>query len=99
MDSYHEIWAKVGCTIMDDGWTNNRQRTLINFFVYYPEEISFVKYVDASDIVKDATNLFLIFDEVIEWVGPLNVVHIVTNNATNYVAAGRLISHKHKHIN
>ena len=67
--------------------------------MYYPEEISFVKYVDASDIVKDATNLFLIFDEVIEWVGPLNLVHIVTNNATNYVAAGRLISHKHKHIN
>ena len=67
--------------------------------MYYPEEISFVKYVDASDIVKDATNLFLIFDEVIEWVGPLNVVHIVIDNATNYVVAGRLISQKHKHIN
>nr|CAN74492.1 hypothetical protein VITISV_022214 [Vitis vinifera] len=36
---------------------------------------------------------------VIEWVGPLNVVHIVTDNATNYVAAERLISQKHKHIN
>ena len=58
-----------------------------------------MKYVDASNIVKDANNLFMLFDEVIEWVGPLNVVHIVTNNATNYVAAGRLISHKHKHIN
>ena len=43
--------------------------------------------------------MFLLFDEVIEWVGPLNVVHIVTDNATNYVATGRLISHKHKHIN
>ena len=99
VDSYHEIWAKVGCTIMDDGWTNNRQRTLINFFVYYPEGISFVKSVDTLDIINDANNLFMLFDEVIEWVGPLNVVHIVTNNATNYVAAGRLISHKHKHIN
>ena len=58
-----------------------------------------MKFVDASDIVKDLTNLFLLFDEVIEWVGPLNVVHIVTDNATNYVAAGRWISHKHKHIN
>ncbi|KAL6350597.1 hypothetical protein AAG906_022307 [Vitis piasezkii] len=63
------------------------------------EGISFVKSVDASDIVKDASNLFLLFDEVIEWVGPLNVVHIVTDNAANYVAAGRLISQKHKHIN
>ncbi|XP_034690594.1 uncharacterized protein LOC117918192 [Vitis riparia] len=99
VDSYRAIWAKVGCTIMGDGWTDNRQRTLINFLVYCPEGISFVKSVDASDIVKDATNLFQLFDEVIEWVGPLNVVHIVTDNAANYVAAGRLISQKHKHIN
>ena len=99
VDSYHEIWAKVGCTIMDDGWTNNRQRTLINFFVYYPEGILLVKSVDTSNIINDANNLFMLFDEVIELVGPLNIVHIVTDNATNYVAAGRLISHKHKHIN
>ena len=57
-----------------------------------------MKSIDASNIVKDATNLFLLFDKVIEWMGPLNVVHIVTDNATNYVAAGRLISQKHKHI-
>ncbi|RVW62613.1 hypothetical protein CK203_059531 [Vitis vinifera] len=99
VDSYRAIWAKVGCTIMGDGWTDNRQRTLINFLVYCPEGISFVKSVDASDIVKDATNLFQLFDEVTEWVGPLNVVHVVTDNAANYVAAGRLISQKHKHIN
>ena len=67
--------------------------------MYCPEGISFVKSIDASDIVKDVINLFLLFDEVIEWVGPLNVVHIVTDNATNYVAAERLISQKHKHIN
>ncbi|RVW94039.1 hypothetical protein CK203_034077 [Vitis vinifera] len=53
MDSYRAIWAKVGCTIMDDGWTDNRQRTLINFLVYCPEGILFVKFVDVSFIVKD----------------------------------------------
>nr|CAN82935.1 hypothetical protein VITISV_039412 [Vitis vinifera] len=63
MDSYRAIWAKVGCTIMDDGWTDNRQRTLINFLVYCPEGILFVKFVDVSFIVKDVTNLFLLFDE------------------------------------
>ncbi|XP_034710460.1 uncharacterized protein LOC117933175 [Vitis riparia] len=99
VDSYRVIWAKVRCTIMGDSWTDNRQRTLINFLVYCPEGILFVKSVDASDIVKDATNLFQLFDEVIEWVGPLNVVHVVTDNAANYVAPGRLISQKHKHIN
>ena len=84
---------------MGDGQTDNKQRKIINFLVYYPEEISFVKYVDALNIVKDATNLFQLFDEVIEWVGPLNVVHIVTDNAANYVVVRRLISQKHKHIN
>ena len=84
---------------MGDGWTDNRQRTLINFMVYCPQGISFVKSVDASDIVKDATNLFLLFDEIITWVGPSNVVQMVTDNAANYVAAGRLISEKYKHIN
>ena len=36
VNSHHEVWARVGCTIMGDGWTNNKQRTLINFLVYCP---------------------------------------------------------------
>ena len=43
VDSYCAIWAKFGCTIMGDGWTDNRQRILINFLVYCLEGISFVK--------------------------------------------------------
>ena len=62
---YHEAWVRVGCTIMSDGWTTNRQRTLINFLVYCPQGITFVKSIDASDIVKDSTNLFYSFDEII----------------------------------
>ena len=34
VNSYREVWAKVRCTIMGDGWTDNRQRTLINFLIY-----------------------------------------------------------------
>ena len=77
---------------MGNDWIDNRQRTLINFLVYYLEGISFVKSIDVSAIVKDATNLFQLFDEVIEWVDPLNVVHVVTDNVANYVAIRRLIS-------
>ena len=84
---------------MCDGWTNNRQRTLINFLVYCPQGILFVKFVDASNIVKNYTNLFNLFDEIIEWVGPSNIVHMVIDNVANYVATGRLIFQKYKHIN
>ncbi|XP_039135791.1 uncharacterized protein LOC120273227 [Dioscorea cayenensis subsp. rotundata] len=72
---------------MGDGWSDQRQRTLINFLVYCPNGISFIKSVDASDMVKDATNLMNLFSEIVEWVGPSNVVHLVTDNASNYVAA------------
>ena len=67
--------------------------------VYCPQGILFVKSVDASDIVKDANKLFLLFDEIITWVSPTNLVQMVIDNATNYVAARILISHKYKHIN
>ena len=99
VNSYRKAWERVGCTIMGDGWIDNIQRTLINLLVYCPQGILFVKSVDAYDIVKDYTNLFNLFDENIKWVGPSNRVHMVTDNATNYVAVGILISHKYKHIN
>ena len=57
-----------------------------------------MKSIDAYDIVKDFTNLFHLFDEIIEWVSPSNIVHIVTDSVANYVAAERLISQKYKHI-
>lgn len=60
--------------------------------------MAFVKSVDASNIVKDAMTLCNMLSEVIDWVGAENVVHIVTDNATNYVAAGRLIHEKYETI-
>ena len=95
VESQRKEWAATGCTIMADGWTDQRQRTLINFLVYCPTGLTFVKSVDASDVVKDAKNLFNLFSEVIEWVGPDNV-HVVTDNAANYVAAGKLIHEKYE---
>ncbi|XP_025692735.1 uncharacterized protein LOC107484546 [Arachis duranensis] len=47
---------------------------------------------------KNASSLCDLFSEVIEWIGPDNIVHVVTDNATNYVAAGRLINKKFENI-
>ncbi|GAU31773.1 hypothetical protein TSUD_22190 [Trifolium subterraneum] len=52
--------------------------------------ISFIRSVNASDIVKDATNLCNLFVELVEFVGSKNVVHLVTDNAANYKVAGRM---------
>ncbi|PNX78135.1 DNA binding protein, partial [Trifolium pratense] len=98
VEGYRSKWAKDGCTIMADGWSDQKQRTLINFLVYSPQGIVFVKSVDASGVVKDAQMLCNLFSEVIDWVGHKNVVHIVTDNAANYVAAGRKIHEKYDSI-
>ncbi|KAI0524227.1 hypothetical protein KFK09_003591 [Dendrobium nobile] len=84
IDSYRQTWKETGCTLMADGWTDSRSRTLINFLIYCPRGIAFLKSVDASDITKDATTLCSLFAEVVEWVGPESVVQIVTDNAANY---------------
>ncbi|KAE8672552.1 hypothetical protein F3Y22_tig00111837pilonHSYRG00218 [Hibiscus syriacus] len=92
VEGYQANWAKSGCTIMADGWTDQQQRTLINFLVYCPTGVVFVKSVDASDVIKDAKTLCGLFSEVVEWVGAEHIVHIVTDNAANYVAAAKLVA-------
>ena len=52
--------------------------------------------VDASDKVKDATLLFELLDEIIQEVGEKNVVQVITDNASNYVLAGKMLESKYK---
>ncbi|RYR50051.1 uncharacterized protein [Arachis hypogaea] len=49
-------------------------------------------------MIKIADTLFKLFAEVIERVGSSNIVHVVTNNAANYVSAGKLIHEKYPKI-
>ncbi|XP_031248834.1 uncharacterized protein LOC116106610 [Pistacia vera] len=98
VDSYKKTWEDVGCTLMADGWTDNSHRSLINFLVYCPKGPCFVKLMDASDVVKDAATLFDLFEEIALWVGPNNIVHLVTDNGANYKATGRMLSEKYSSI-
>jgi len=41
VESYQEIWKKSGCTLMANGWTYQKRRTLLNFLVYCPKGIIF----------------------------------------------------------
>lgn len=76
---------------MADGWTNRCKRTLIDFLVYCPREIFFLKSVDVSDVSKTIDLLYKLFREVVLFFGPKNVVQIVTDNVANYVATGSLL--------
>lgn len=74
----HEMaWEKFGCTIMADGWTDRRQRHLINFLVNSPEGTFFLGSVNASDQSHDATMLADLLESKIREIGPHNVVQVI----------------------
>jgi hypothetical protein len=95
---FKESWFKTRCTIMSDGWTGQRSRTILNFLISFPKGTMFLKSVDASDQVKDAHLLFRLLDEVVEKIGVQNVVQVITDNPSNYVATGRMLEEKHRTI-
>jgi hypothetical protein len=83
---------------MSDGWSDGKNRTIINCLVSCPQGTMFLRSVDASNRVKDAMLLFELLDEVVMEVGVENVVQVITDNASNYVLAGKMLEEKHKTI-
>lgn len=98
VDEIKKTWPQTGVSIMSDGWKDIRQRNLINFLVNNPSGTVFLKSVDASEYIKDAKLIFKLLDEVIEEVGEHLVVQVITDNASNYKAAGDLLMEKRKHL-
>ena len=98
LESIKSSWEFTVCTILSDGWTDQRNRTIINFLVACPKGTMFLKSVDASSHVKDANLIFTLLAEVVEEVGVKHVVQVITDNAANYVAAGKLLCAKYPTI-
>ncbi|KAA0038083.1 uncharacterized protein E5676_scaffold237G001030 [Cucumis melo var. makuwa] len=87
-------WYKVGCTIMADGWTNRRNRTLINFLVNSSKGTMFIKSIDALSYVKDGKKMFKLLDNFVERIEEANVVQVVIDSALANAIVGRLLEAK-----
>ena len=98
LKEFKQSWVRTRCTIMSNGWTDQKGRTFLNFLVSFPQGTMFLRSRDASDQVKDANMLFCLLDEVVEETGEANVVLIIIDNASNYVLAGKMLEEKHKTI-
>ncbi|XP_049934772.1 uncharacterized protein LOC126410234 [Nymphaea colorata] len=94
-DELKLCWKETCCSIMSDGWTDTRSRTLVNFLVYCPKGTMFLKSLDLSDVPKTAEILFNVFDNVVQEVGPANIVQFITDNVAHYRAAGDLLFQKY----
>ncbi|XP_013614699.1 PREDICTED: uncharacterized protein LOC106320900 [Brassica oleracea var. oleracea] len=94
-----EEWAVKGCSIMSDGWRDSVvQKDIVNFLVNSPKGSVFIRSKEVSEVVKDATMLFKLLDDMVEEVGEKNVVQVVIDNASNYVKTGKLLEAKRPHL-
>ena len=81
-------WGKNGCSIMSDGWTDRKERTLVNFLVNCSKGTMFMQSIDASSMIKTGEKMFELLDKWVEQVGEENVIQVITDNHSSYVMAG-----------
>ena len=76
------------------GWTNTKNCTLPNFTVASSGSMVFLKLINASDKIKDASLIFKLHKEVVLEVGVEHVVQVVTDNTSAYVYVGKMLERK-----
>ncbi|MCL7025853.1 hypothetical protein MKW94_028732 [Papaver nudicaule] len=92
-------WGSTGCSILLDGWTDGKGRTMINFVVDSPRGPIFMKSADCSESIGDVDAMISLLSGVIEEVGVQNVVQIVTyTTAGSMEAVGKQMTEKYKSI-
>ncbi|KAG6643585.1 hypothetical protein CIPAW_09G222200 [Carya illinoinensis] len=84
-----KVWNDTGCTLMTDGWTNQKQQSIINFLFYCPKGTMFLKSIDTFGLKKDSETLFNIFDEVVQEIGAENLVQFIMDNDASYKSVGK----------
>ncbi|CAN0906377.1 hypothetical protein LINGRAHAP2_LOCUS24214 [Linum grandiflorum] len=95
---FKDEWTKLGCSIMSDGWTDRKRRSICNFLVNSPKGSVFIESLDTSSFSKNTQKVFEMLDDAVEKVGEENVLQIITDNASAYKAAGTKLMEKRKHL-
>ncbi|GKA96869.1 mutator type transposase [Tanacetum coccineum] len=97
LEEYKNEWKKTGCTLMSDGWSDRKNRSICNFYVNNPKGTIFLTSIDTSYISK-TKDVFTMLDEFVEKIGEDHVVQVVTDNVANYKAVGEVLMDKRKKL-
>uniref|UniRef100_UPI0005C9ACA9 uncharacterized protein LOC101303082 n=1 Tax=Fragaria vesca subsp. vesca TaxID=101020 RepID=UPI0005C9ACA9 len=98
LKTQEQEWASNGCSIMTDAWSDRKRRSIMNLCVNCKEGTTFLSSKEASNESHTGAYIFEYVDKCIEVVGPQNVVQVVTDNASNNMAAGELMKVKRPSI-
>ncbi|XP_010532512.1 PREDICTED: uncharacterized protein LOC104808522 [Tarenaya hassleriana] len=91
IDESRPLWKRTGCSILVEQLDSGNGPKILNFLVYCPEKVVFLKSVDASEIITSADKLYELLKEVVEEIGETNVVQVITKHEDHYVAAGKML--------
>ena len=94
LDVKHD-WKVYGCSIMSDGWRNQKKLQSLIFLVYCPRGAMFLKSLDVSSLTKDVNTLFKLFDKIFQEVGVEHIVQFITDNDASYMSAGKKLMQKY----
>ncbi|KAH7443543.1 hypothetical protein KP509_02G039600 [Ceratopteris richardii] len=88
-----DSWARFGCTIMADGWSDFRRRHMINILVSSCLGTIFLRAIDVGIGGQSVTGEFIYrhIREVILEIGAEFVVQIITDNASNCRRMGEMV--------
>ncbi|GJT07184.1 putative transcription factor/ chromatin remodeling BED-type(Zn) family protein [Tanacetum coccineum] len=93
-----EEWARYGCLVMTDGWTDRKRRSIMNFYVNSRKGTTFLSLVECSTNSHTWQFIFEYVDKGIKDVGSQNVIQVVTDNVANNMAAAQLLEMKKPNI-
>eukprot|EP01018_Ginkgo_biloba_P017160 Gb_40238 [translate_table: standard] len=91
-------WSIDGCSIVMDGWTDIRNRPLLNIIVSSTLGPYFLRAIDCSRKEKNTFFLRDVLSATIDEVGISDVVQVITDAAPVCKVAGLLVQQKYKHI-
>ncbi|KAL6493760.1 hypothetical protein OROGR_032095 [Orobanche gracilis] len=93
-----EEWKANGCSVMTDAWSDRKRRSIMNMCVNCKAGTSFISSIESSTEAHTGKYIFDYVDRFIGEIGCDNVIQVVTDNATNNMAAAKLLKLKRPNI-
>ncbi|CAN6716044.1 unnamed protein product [Malus baccata var. baccata] len=94
LKKHEEEWALNGCSIMTDAWSDRKRRSIMNLCVNCKEGTIFLSSKECSSKAHIGEYIFEYVDKCVEEIGPQNVIQVVTDNASNNMAAANMMKKK-----
>uniref|UniRef100_A0A6P4AC26 uncharacterized protein LOC107428089 n=1 Tax=Ziziphus jujuba TaxID=326968 RepID=A0A6P4AC26_ZIZJJ len=80
-------WATTGCSILLDGWVDEKGRHLVSFLVDCPQGPMYLNSYDISPFIGNIEALQLLLEQIIEELGVENVIQVVAYSTTGWLEA------------